>query len=156
MVSYNKVVLIGNLTRDPELRYTSDGRPVTSMRLAVNRRWRGGGEELKEEVCFVDVTCFGKDAENVAKFVKKGAPLLVDGRLHLEEWQSKDGDKRSKIAVVSERCGFLRRGAKPSQEDQDRDLTPDDEEPVRAARGGAGSRKNGGSRARPVHEAEAA
>lgn len=109
MASYNKVILVGNLTRDPELRYTSKGIAIAKIGLAVNRSWRDTASgELKEEVTFVDVDAFGKQAETLGQYMKKGSPLLVEGRLRLDTWEDKQtNQKRSKLGVVLESFQFL-------------------------------------------------
>jgi len=108
MASFNKVILVGNLTRDPELRYTPKGTAVTKIGLAVNRVWTSETGEKKEEVTFVDVDMFGRTAENVAQYMRKGSPLLVEGRLRLDQWDDKQtGQKRSKLCVVAETVQFL-------------------------------------------------
>ena len=107
MSSFNKVILVGNLTRDPELRYTSDGLAVSKMRIAVNRRWTSRQGESKEEACFFNVTAFGRSAETTAKYLQKGHPLLVDGRLRSYRWETENGEKRSDVEVVMERFEFL-------------------------------------------------
>jgi len=104
MASFNSVVLMGNLTRDPELRYTP-----AKVGLAMSRRWRDKNEQLQEEKTFVDVTAWGKTAETVAKFLKKGAPLLVDGRLRWHAWETDKGEKRSKLEVTAENIQLLPR-----------------------------------------------
>ena len=108
MASFNKVVLVGNLTRDPELRYTPKGTAVAKIGLAVNRVWTSETGEKKEEVTFVDIDMFGRTAENVAQYMRKGSPLLVEGRLRLDQWDDKQtGQKRSKLGVVAETVQFL-------------------------------------------------
>lgn len=108
MASFNKVILVGNLTRDPELRYTPKGTAVTKIGLAVNRVWTNEAGEKKEEVTFVDIDMFGRTAENVAQYMRKGSPLLVEGRLRLDQWDDKQtGQKRSKLGVVAEAVQFL-------------------------------------------------
>jgi len=108
MASFNKVILVGNLTRDPELRYTPKGTAVTKIGLAVNRVWTNEAGEKKEEVTFVDIDMFGRTAENVAQYMRKGSPLLVEGRLRLDQWDDKQtGQKRSKLGVVAESVQFL-------------------------------------------------
>ena len=109
MANYNRVILIGNLTRDPELRYTPGGTPVAKMGLATNRKYRGTDEQLVEEVTFVDVTTFGKQAEAATKYLKKGNPVLIGGRLHYNKWQNAAGENRSKLEVISEDLQFLPR-----------------------------------------------
>lgn len=108
MASYNKVILVGNLTRDPELRYTPKGMAIAKIGLAVNRNWTSESGEKKEEVTFVDVDIFGRTAENVAQYMKKGRPILIEGRLRLDQWDDKQtGQKRSKLGVVAESVQFL-------------------------------------------------
>ena len=103
MASFNKVILLGNLTREVEMRYTPKGTPIANFGLAINRVWKSEDGTKKEDVCFVDCKCFGQSAENLAKFTKKGHPLHVEGRLDLEEWEDKESkQKRSKITVVVE------------------------------------------------------
>jgi single-strand DNA-binding protein len=112
MANYNKVLLIGNLTRDPELRYTPKGLAIANIGLAVNRSWHDTATgELKEEVTFVDVEAFGKQAETLGQYMKKGRPLMVEGRLRLDTWDDKQtNQKRSKLKVVLESFQFLDSG----------------------------------------------
>ena len=105
MASFNKVMLMGNLTRDPELRYTSNGSAVTNFGLAVNRKFKQG-DEWKEDVCFVDITVWGKQGENCAEYLSKGRPAFVEGRLQYSTWES-DGQKKSKLEVVANTVQFL-------------------------------------------------
>ncbi|MCX8090359.1 MAG: single-stranded DNA-binding protein [Verrucomicrobiae bacterium] len=115
MASFNKVILMGNLTRDPELRYTPKGTPVARLGIALNRVWTTETGERKEEVTFVDVDVFGRTAENVAQYMRKGRPILIEGRLRLDQWDDKQtGQKRSKLSVVAEAVQFL--GAPPNNE----------------------------------------
>src|SRR5580704_16426474 len=108
MAGYNKVILIGNLTRDPELRYTPAGVAIAKIGLAVNRTWKTETGETKEEVTFVDVDAFGRQAETLAQYMKKGSPLMVEGRLKLDQWDDKQtGQKRSKMGVTLEGFQFL-------------------------------------------------
>jgi len=108
MASFNKVILVGNLTRDPELRYTPKGMAIAKIGLAVNRVWRNEAGETKEEVTFVDVDVFGRTAENVGQYMRKGRPILVEGRLRLDQWDDKQtGQKRSRLGVVAETVQFL-------------------------------------------------
>ena len=108
MASFNKVILVGNLTRDPELRYTPKGMAIAKIGMAVNRVWKNETGETKEEVTFVDVDAFGRQAETLAQYMKKGSPLLVEGRLRLDQWDDKQtGQKRSKLGVVVEGFQFL-------------------------------------------------
>lgn len=106
MANYNKVILMGNLTRDPELRYTPNGTAVATLSLAVNRRFKAN-EEWREETDFFDIVVFGKQAENCGEYLKKGRPVLVDGRLSQRRWETDDGQKRSKVEVVAFTVQFL-------------------------------------------------
>src|SRR6478672_2663626 len=111
MANFNKVILAGNLTRDPELRYTPKGTAIAKFGLAINRSWRTDAGENKEEVTFVDLDAFGKQAETLAQYMKKGSPLLVEGRLKLDQWDDKQtGQKRSRMGVVVEGFQFLGSG----------------------------------------------
>ena len=108
MASFNKVILVGNLTRDPELRYTPKGTAIAKIGLAVNRVWTNEAGEKKEEVTFVDVDVFGRTAENVGQYMRKGRPILIEGRLKLDQWDDKQtGQKKSKLGVVAETVQFL-------------------------------------------------
>jgi single-strand DNA-binding protein len=110
MASFNKVILVGNLTRDPELRYTPKGTAVAKIGMAVNHAWTTESGEKKEEVTFVDVDVFGRTAENVGQYMRKGSPMLVEGRLKLHSWDDKEtGKKRYQLAVVGESIQFLNR-----------------------------------------------
>ena len=112
MAYLNKVFLIGNLTRDPEMRYTPNGLPVVDLGLAINRVYRAGeGQERKEDTCFVELTFFGKQAETAGKYLKKGRPVFIEGRLKFDSWTAQDGGKRSKLSVVVDRFQFL--GTRP-------------------------------------------
>ena len=106
MAGFNKVILIGNLTKNPELRYTPNGTPVANFGLAVNRKFRQG-EELKEEVCYVDIVVFGRQAEHCGQYLSKGNGVIVDGRLQQRRWETEDGQKRSKHEVVAQTVTFL-------------------------------------------------
>jgi len=110
MANFNKVLLMGNITRDLELKYLPSQTAVCEFGLAVNRTWTGADGVKKEEVTFVDCSCFGKTAEILTKFKKKGDPLFVEGRLKLDQWEAQDGGKRSKLKVVVENFQFLNRG----------------------------------------------
>lgn len=106
MAGFNQCILIGNLTRSIELRYTPNGTPVGSFGLAVNRRFKQG-DELKEEVLFIDIVVFGKQAENAAKYLSKGSKAMIEGRLQQRRWETETGDKRSKHEVVAENIVYL-------------------------------------------------
>lgn len=102
---FNKVILIGNLTKDPELRYTPQGTAVASFRIAVNSRYKQS-DELKSETLFIDIVVFGKQAESCSQYLSKGRPVLVEGRLQERRWES-DGQQRSKVEVVASSVRFL-------------------------------------------------
>ena len=107
MASLNKVLLIGNLTRDPEVRMMSNGRPVCNFGLALNRSYKDSDGNRKEETTFVDVECFGPRAEAVGRFFSKGRSIFVEGRLKLDQWESKEGEKRSALRVVLDNFEFV-------------------------------------------------
>ena len=98
-MSYQRFIGVGNLTRDPELRYSTSGTAITTVGIAFNRRFRQGDEQ-KEEVCFIDVVAFGKTAENFSQYCHKGHPVLIEGRLQQRRWENEDGTKHSKHEVV--------------------------------------------------------
>jgi len=106
MASLNKVFLIGNLTRDPEVRFTSGGRPVCDLRLAVSRRFKRASGEDGEETLFISVVVWDKPGEACGKYLSKGAPVFVEGRLQMDEWE-KDGRKTSTVRVLADRVQFL-------------------------------------------------
>src|SRR5436190_135204 len=116
MANFNKVMLMGNLTRDPELRYAGGNRnesregggAVCKFGLAVNRQWRNQAGEKQEETCFVDIVVFGRQAENCNEYLRKGRPVFVEGRLNFNQWEDREsGQKRSKLEVVGETVQFL-------------------------------------------------
>ena len=107
MANFNKVYLMGNLTRDPEVRTTPSGMKIAKFGLAVNRRYRGRDEEVKEETTFVDIDAFGNQAEVIERYCQKGSPLFVEGRLRLDQWESNTGEKRSRLSVVLEGFQFI-------------------------------------------------
>ncbi len=113
MASYNKVLLMGNLTKDPELRYTPQGAAVANLRMAVNRRYRDKNQELKEEVCFITAVVWNKQAETCNQYLHKGSALFVEGRLQSRSWEDNTGAKRSVIEVRAERVQFM--GSAPAK-----------------------------------------
>ncbi|MGC9452849.1 MAG: single-stranded DNA-binding protein [Oceanipulchritudo sp.] len=115
MANFNKVLLIGNLTRDPEVRTTPSGTKIAKFGLAVNRRFRTRDEETREETTFVDIDAFGPQAEIIERYCQKGSPLFVEGRLRLDQWETGSGDKRSKLTVVLENFQFLGGGSGQGQ-----------------------------------------
>ena len=107
MSSFNKVIMLGNLTRDPQLSYLPSQTPVVEFGLASNRRWKSNDGTQREEVCFVDCRAYGRMAENINKYCKKGRPLLIEGRLTFDQWEAQDGSKRSKHRVTVESFTFV-------------------------------------------------
>jgi single-strand DNA-binding protein len=107
MANFNKILLLGNLTRDPQLSYLPNQTAVVDFGLAVNRKWKGQDGTMKDEVCFVDCRIFGKPAETLNKYCKKGNPLFIEGRLTFDSWTGKDGSKHSKHRVTVETFQLL-------------------------------------------------
>jgi single-strand DNA-binding protein len=110
MTSFNKVILLGNLTRDPEIRYTPGGAAVASFALAVNRKYKQG-DDFKTEVSYIDIVVFGKQAENCGQYLHKGDPALIEGRLQQRRWDDREtGQKRSKVEVAAQSVTFMPKG----------------------------------------------
>jgi single-strand DNA-binding protein len=129
MANLNKVFLIGNLTRDPELRYTPSGMAVVTLRLAVNHRFKDRSGELKQDACFINVVVWDKQAETTNQYLKKGSSVLIEGRLQSRSWQDNEGKNRSVVEVRADRVVFLdgsqkRASVKDSNLEQDVDTEP--------------------------------
>lgn len=125
MTCFNKVILIGNLTRDPEVRYSQNSTAVASFALAINRKYKQG-DETKEEVSYIDIVVFGKQAENCGKYLNKGDAALIEGRLQQLRWDDKEtGQKRSKVEVAAQSVTFMPKSGKNTQ-----DRSPEPEPPV--------------------------
>jgi single-strand DNA-binding protein len=107
MPSYNRVILMGNLTRDPEVRTTPQGTSICKFGIAVSRQSKSADGTAKEEVVFLDVDSFGKQAEIIGKYFSRGRPILVEGRLRMDQWETQGGEKRSKLCVVLENFQFV-------------------------------------------------
>ena len=107
MSFFNKVILIGRLTRDPEIRMSNNGSSICKFSLAISRRIKYQDGSSREEITFVDIDSFGKQAETISKFFSKGKPILVEGRLKLDQWESQTGEKRSKLSVILETFSFI-------------------------------------------------
>lgn len=107
MANFNKVLLMGNLTKDPELRYTPQGTAVVNLRMAVNRKYKDKTGEFKDEVCFITAVVWDKQAENCNQYLRKGSPIFVEGRLQSRSWEDNAGAKRSVVEVRAERVQFL-------------------------------------------------
>ena len=125
MSSFNKVILMGNLTKDPEVRYLPSGVAVASFGLAVNRKYKQDNE-LKEEVCFVDISVFGKQAENCGQYLTKGQGVVVDGRLSQRRWEGEDGQKRNKHEVIAQSIQFLPKRSASQEGGEKGDVFPDE------------------------------
>ncbi|MBN2383148.1 single-stranded DNA-binding protein [bacterium] len=123
MASFNRVTLVGNLVRDPELKYIPSGTPICTFSIAVNRKYKQG-EEWKESTCFIDIETWGRQAETAGEYLKKGRMVLIDGRIEQDRWETQDGSKRSKHKIVANQIVFLSSG-------RDQDLPTDtSEKPV--------------------------
>jgi single-strand DNA-binding protein len=107
MPNLNKVMLMGNLTRDPELRHTPSGMAIADFGMAINRQRKGADGNRIDETTFVDITAFGRQAEVIQQYLRKGRPVYIEGHLRLEQWTTQDGQKRSKLSVVVENFQFL-------------------------------------------------
>ena len=126
MASFNKVIMMGNLTRDPQLTYLPSNTPVVEFGLATNRKWTGTDGTQREEVCFIDCRAYGRPAETISKYCKKGRPLMIEGRLGFDQWEAQDGTKRSRHKLIVEGFTFLPRkqqnqqggGAQPKDEEE--------------------------------------
>lgn len=114
MVNMNRVFVGGNLTRNPDLRQTPGGMSVCDLAIAVNRFYNAQNGEKKQEVCYLDVVVWGKMAENCNRYLTKGSPVLVEGRLQMDSWQTKEGEKRSKIKINATSVQFLSKGSSDS------------------------------------------
>lgn len=134
MANYNKVILAGNMTRDPQMSYTASNTAICKFGLAINRRYRlRDSGENREETCFVDCTAFGRTGETINQYMSKGRPILVEGRLNYSQWQAQDGSKRSKLDVVVENFQFLGSAGSPGRG-----------EPARGEAGGGAAARGGG------------
>lgn len=125
-MNVNKLFLGGNITRDIKLSYTQNQTAIADFGIAVNRKWKGKDGQDKSEVCFVDCQIFGKQAETVNKYVKKGDPIFLEGRLKLDQWEAADGSKRSKLKMTVESFQFL--NSKPAGEKTTANAPPDDDD----------------------------
>jgi single-strand DNA-binding protein len=128
MAGFNKILLMGNLTRDPQLSYTPSQTPVVDFGLATNRRWTAQDGSQRDEVCFVDCRAFGRMAENINKYLSKGRPVFLEGRLTFDSWTAQDGSKRSKHRVTVENFQFLA-GATSGPEQGNQNFGSDDGPP---------------------------
>jgi len=144
MANFNKVLLIGNLTRDPQLTYLPSQTAVVDFGLAVNRRWKSREGEDRDETCFIDCRAFGKTAENINKYLSKGRPLFIEGRLTFDSWTAQDGTRRSKHRITVENFQFLgsaptnRSGDSPSASGANQTTRSYDETESQAERAGTG------------------
>ena len=123
--SLSKIFLIGNLTREPELRYIPSGAAVANFGLAINRQYKNSDGEKVEEVCFIDIVAWNRLAEVAGEYLLKGSPVFIEGRLQMDSWEDQDGKKRSKLKVVAQNIQFLSSGKADASEGKD----PDDDIP---------------------------
>jgi len=107
MASFNKIIMMGNLTRDPQLSYLPSQTPVVEFGLATTHSYRGADGQTREDVCFVECRCYGKRAETISKYFQKGKPILIEGRLQFDRWEAQDGTKRSKHRIFVENFSFV-------------------------------------------------
>jgi single-strand DNA-binding protein len=149
MANLNKVMLIGNLTRDPELKYTPGNQAVCELGIAVNRKYRTKDNEEREEVTFVDCEAWGKQAEVIKQYMAKGRPIFIEGRLKLDTWEDKEGGKRSKMRVVVENFQFLGSGGGGGGE---RFVSDEGGAPARGSRGGGRAPAATGGRGGAGHQ----
>ncbi len=141
MASMNKVFLIGNLVRDPELRYIPSGEAVANLRIAVNRAYTTKDGEKKKETCFITVVVWRRQAENCGEYLSKGSSILVEGRLRESQWETNTGEKRSKLEVTANTVQFLDR--KPSQKEGETSGSEGDEKPASPSWGMSSSAEPG-------------
>jgi single-strand DNA-binding protein len=140
MASLNKVFLIGNLTRDPELRHTPKGLAVGDLAMAINMSYKTADGSEKEEVCYVDLVVWGRQAETCKEYLSKGSPIFVEGRLQLDQWESQQGEKRSRLRVRAERIQFLGSARGGSGGGRSHNPERGGEDAPRGGGGGGGSR----------------
>lgn len=115
MASYNRVLLMGNLTRNPEVRYTPSGTAVADLGLAVNESYKDKAGEKHESTVFVDVVVWGRTAEVIAEYFQKGSPIFIEGRLQFDEWENQQGEKRTKLRVRADKFEFIGKGEKKTE-----------------------------------------
>ena len=130
MASYNKVILMGNLTRDPVIRYAPSGTPVSDFGLAINETYKNKAGEQVEKTCFVDVSVWSRQAETCNEYLSKGSPVLLEGSLELDKWQTKDGENRSKLRVRANRVQFLSKNKESSYQQSENNKAQSNPETV--------------------------
>ena len=145
MASYNRIVLMGNLTRDPQLSFTPANTAICKFGLATNRKWKDRDGNMKEDVCFVDCTVFGRGAETFNQYMSKGRSVLVEGRLQLDQWTSPEGEKKSKHVVIVENFTFVGGGRDGGDSGRSADRQTEGASPATAAASAEGApREHGG------------
>ena len=130
MSSYNKVIMMGNLTRDPQLSYLPSQTAIVEFGLATNRKWKGNDGQEKEEVCFIDCRMYGKRAEIISKYCTKGNPLLIEGHLVFDQWDAQDGSKRSKHRINVDSFTFMDHAQRNVTQTQSSSQTEPEPEPI--------------------------
>ncbi len=154
MASLNKVFLMGNLTRDPETRFTTGGAALCKFGLAINRRFMTNSGDEREETCFVDIEVWGKQAESCGNYLRKGVPALVEGRLRFDQWEDRDsGSKRSRLMVTAERVQFIGRPAGRTDFDQEEHIDSGDAPEAASAPPRRQQQQNDDYRPAPKNEA---
>ncbi len=129
MASFNRVVLLGGLTRDPDLRYTPSGTAVADFGLAVNESFKNKEGEAIEQVCYVDINVWSRQAETCSEYLKKGSQVLIEGRLQFDQWENKEGEKRNKLRVRADRVQFLTSPESKKTTDQSDEISDNGEPP---------------------------
>lgn len=138
MATLNKVFLVGNLTRDPEVSYLSTGKALAKIRMAINHKYKLATGEERDEICYVNVVVWGKQGEACGQYLSKGSPLLVEGRLKYDEWE-KDGQKFNRLEVVADRTQFIGAPRRSAEYSDAPEATPGESRPAQVNRGGAAS-----------------
>lgn len=132
MSSYNRVILMGNLTRDPEMKFTPNQMAITTFGMATNKRWKSPDGQDRNEACYVDIKAWGKQAEAINQYCHKGDALLVEGRLTFESWEAKDGTKRNRLVVTLDKFEFMsspKQQATPESHSEKQEELPLDDDP---------------------------
>ena len=132
MASMNKVLLMGNVTRNPEVKRTTSGSSVLDLGVAVSENYRGKDGKTVETTCFADVVVWGRQAESCAQYLSKGSPVMVEGRLQLDQWETDSGEKRSKLKIHAQRIQFLGRGQQEGAEPIEREVKKEFSKPERS------------------------
>ena len=142
MATMNKVFLVGNLTRDPEVSYLPSGKALAKIRLAINNKYKTAAGEERDEICYVNVVVWGKQGEACGQYLSKGSPLLVEGRLKYDEWE-KDGQKHNRLEEVADRTQFIGAPKRSAEYGDSQDSQVGENRPAQVVRGGAAAPASG-------------